>query len=42
MLLDEKFRQPVIDPRAILNYTQEETSHLAIASAVARGEVDAG
>jgi putative molybdopterin biosynthesis protein len=42
VLLDEKFRQLQIDPRTIPNYSQEETSHLAIASAVARGEADVG
>ena len=42
VLLDEKFRQLNIDPRSILNYAQEETSHLAIASAVGRGEADVG
>jgi len=42
VLLDEKLRQLNIDPRTILNYNQEETSHLAIASAVARGEADVG
>jgi len=42
VLLDEKFRLLDIDPRTILNYSQEETSHLAIASAVARGEADVG
>jgi len=42
VLLDEKFRQLNIDPRTILNYSQEETSHLAVASTVARGEADVG
>ena len=42
VLLDEKFRQLHLDPRTILNYSQEETSHLSIASAVARGEADVG
>lgn len=42
VLLDEKFQQLQLDPRAIPNYNQEETSHLAIASAVARGEADVG
>lgn len=42
VLLDEKFRQLNIDPRTIPNYSQEETSHLAIASSVARGEADVG
>lgn len=42
VLLDEKFRQLQIDPRTIPNYSQEETSHLAIASSVARGEADVG
>lgn len=42
VLLDEKFRQLHIDPRIIPNYSQEETSHLAIASCVARGEADVG
>lgn len=42
VLLDEKFQQLNLDPRAIPNYSQEETSHLAIASSVARGEADVG
>ncbi len=42
VLLDEKFQQLNLDPRAIPNYSQEETSHLAIASCVARGETDVG
>jgi putative molybdopterin biosynthesis protein len=42
VLLDEKFQQLNLDPRAIPNYNQEETSHLTIASCVARGEVDVG
>lgn len=42
VLLDEKFQQLHLDPRAIPNYDQEETSHLAIASCVARGEADVG
>ena len=42
VLLDEKFRQLNIDPRTISNYSQEETSHLAIASSVSRGEADVG
>ena len=42
ILLDEKFRKLNIDPRSIQGYDQEETSHLAIASYVARGEADVG
>lgn len=42
VLLDEKFRQLNLDPRAIPHYNQEETSHLAIASCIARGEADVG
>ncbi|WP_378953957.1 substrate-binding domain-containing protein [Pelosinus sp. sgz500959] len=42
VLLDEKFRKLNLDPRGIPNYNQEETSHLAIASSVARGEADVG
>lgn len=42
ILLDEKFRQLNIDPRNIQGYDREETSHLAIASYVARGEADVG
>jgi len=42
VLLDEKFQKLNLDPRAIPNYCQEETSHLAIASLVARGEADVG
>ena len=42
VLLDEKLRKLNIDPREILHYNHEETSHLAIASCVARGEADVG
>lgn len=42
VLLDEKFQTLSLDPRNIPNYTLEETSHLAVASLVARGEADVG
>jgi len=42
VLLDEKIRQLNIDPKTIPNYSHEETSHLAIASAVAQGNADVG
>jgi len=42
VLLDEKIRQLNIDPKTIPNYSHEETSHLAIASAVAQGDADVG
>lgn len=41
VLLDEQFRRLGIDRRLINGYEREELSHLAVASAVARGEVDA-
>ncbi len=42
VLLDEKLRQLNIQASGILGYDQEEMSHLAVASAVARGEADVG
>ncbi|WP_066633520.1 substrate-binding domain-containing protein [Desulfolucanica intricata] len=41
VLLDEKLRLSGIDRHMIKGYQQEEFSHLAVASAVARGEADA-
>jgi len=40
VLLDEKMRQLGIDFRSVAGYDTEETSHLAVASRVARGEAD--
>lgn len=40
ILLDEKLRLLKIDSQIIKGYEREEYSHLAVASAVARGEVD--
>lgn len=42
VLLDEKLRQLNIQASGILGYDQEEMSHLAVASAVARGAADVG
>jgi putative molybdopterin biosynthesis protein len=42
VLLDEKFRQLGYDRFLIQGYEREELSHLAVASAVARGEADVG
>ncbi|MDU2063883.1 MAG: helix-turn-helix transcriptional regulator [Sporomusaceae bacterium] len=42
VLLDEKLRLLKIATESVHGYEQEETSHLAIASAVARGEADIG
>jgi len=42
VLLDEKFRQLHLDPYEIQGYENEEMSHLAVASCVARGEADVG
>lgn len=42
VLLDEQLRLQGIDRKAINGYENEETSHLAVASTVARGEADAG
>jgi len=42
VLLDEKFRHLGYDHFLIQGYEREELSHLAVASAVARGDVDAG
>ncbi len=40
VLLDEQFRRLGLDRLSIQGYTREEFSHLAVASAVARGEAD--
>ena len=42
VLLDEKLRLLNIDRRLIKGYAAEQSSHLAIASAVARGDADVG
>ncbi|MDD3853745.1 MAG: substrate-binding domain-containing protein, partial [Syntrophomonadaceae bacterium] len=42
VLLDEKLRKLGIDNRLINGYNQVATSHLAVASTVARGLADAG
>lgn len=42
VLLDEKLRVSNIDRHSIHGYDNEETSHLAIASVVARGTADVG
>ncbi|MDD4239718.1 MAG: helix-turn-helix transcriptional regulator, partial [Desulfotomaculaceae bacterium] len=42
VLLNEQFRRLGLDPRQINGYEKEELSHLAVASAVAREEVDVG
>ncbi len=42
VLLDERLRSLGIDQRDVVGYNQEETSHLAVASSVARGEADVG
>lgn len=42
VLLDEKLRQLDIDPYFIQGYNNEEMSHLAVASQVARGAADVG
>lgn len=42
VLLDEHLRKLGIPPRSIKGYTRESTSHLAIASTVARGGADIG
>ncbi|MEG6615093.1 helix-turn-helix transcriptional regulator [Peptococcaceae bacterium 1198_IL3148] len=42
VLLDEKLRLLGVDGRLIRGYEVEEQSHLAIASAVARGDADVG
>ncbi|MBP7332211.1 MAG: helix-turn-helix transcriptional regulator [Firmicutes bacterium] len=40
VLLDEKMRREGIDRKQINGYEREENSHLAVASAVSRGEAD--
>ena len=42
VLLDEKLRAAGLDRNRIEGYDREETSHLAVASCVARGEADVG
>lgn len=42
VLLDEKLRLLNIDPNSINGYDNEETSHLAVASNVGRGDADVG
>ncbi|MEN6462132.1 MAG: helix-turn-helix transcriptional regulator [Syntrophomonas sp.] len=42
VLLDENLRNLKIDSRSIKGYEQEEMSHIAVASAVARGIADVG
>jgi DNA binding domain, excisionase family len=42
VLLDEQFRILQIDSAAVTGYAHEESSHLAVASCVARGEADVG
>jgi len=42
VLLDEKLRLAGLNRRLIRGYDREEYSHLAVASAVARGEADVG
>lgn len=42
VLLDEQLKKHAIDRKLINGYEQEEMSHLAIASAVARGDADVG
>lgn len=42
VLLDEKLRLLNIDPNCINGYHNEETSHLAVASTVARGDANVG
>ena len=42
MLLDEQLRKLQIRAEQVAGYAHEETSHLAVASRVARGEADLG
>ena len=42
VLLDEKLRINNIDRDQVYGYTDEEMSHLAVASRIARGEADVG
>lgn len=42
MLIDEKLHKLDIDSRHIIGYENEELSHLAVASCVARREADVG
>ncbi len=42
VLIDEQFRKQQISPKSINGYQNEELSHLAVASTVARGDADVG
>ena len=42
VLLDEMLRNMQVDPRLIKGYPREEMSHIAVASAIARGIADVG
>ncbi|MGC5328646.1 substrate-binding domain-containing protein [Brevibacillus sp. SYSU BS000544] len=42
VLLDERLRHSNLDPKLIQGYDNEEMSHIAVASAVARGVADVG
>ncbi len=42
VLLDEQLKRHKIDYRKIEGYNTEETSHMAVASAIARGDADVG
>lgn len=42
VLVDEKLRFHKIEPQAVKGYNEEERSHLAVASRVARGDADVG
>lgn len=42
VLLDEKLRKLDIEHQAVKGYEREESSHLAVASCIARGEADVG
>jgi putative molybdopterin biosynthesis protein len=42
VLLDEQLRKLQIESSSLQGYTHEETSHLAVASCIARGDADVG
>ncbi|HBP62932.1 MAG TPA: excisionase, partial [Desulfosporosinus sp.] len=42
VLLDEKLRIEAIDHQSVNGYSNEEMSHTAVASKIARGEADVG
>ncbi|MBE2239395.1 MAG: hypothetical protein IAE81_16515 [Caldilineaceae bacterium] len=42
VLLDYQLRKLSIDPQCVQGYTREETTHLAVATAVAQGAADCG